>query len=158
VGDSGLFQDATWPLLYLRFPREFSPAIMQATIDGFEGYYKRQDRFVVLADCTPIAKFPGMVERKMLSEWLSSPGRPEKEKLYTVATAIVLLSGPMRALMSAIMWVNPPIAQTVWKATEQEAFDWLYDRLVEARMPITKAIEAARAEYRRNKPASQRVR
>jgi hypothetical protein len=158
VVDSELFQDATWPLLYLRFPREFSPVVMQATIDGFESYYKRRDRFVVLADCSPIAKFPGMVERKMLSEWLGSPGRPEKERAYTIATAIVLLSGPMRALMSAITWVSPPVAPQVWKATEAEAFDWCYERLVAAKMPITKAIEAARAEYKRNRPASQRVR
>ena len=111
-----------------------------------------------LVDCSPIVKFPGMVERKMLSEWMATPGRADKEKAFTVATAIVLRSGPMRAMMSAITWVSPPVSPQVWKASELEAFDWCYERLVEARLPVTKAIEAARAEYRRNRPASQRVR
>jgi hypothetical protein len=158
VADSGLFQEATWPLLVLRFPPQFSPAIMKATIHGFEEFYKRKDRFVVLADCSPVVRFPGMVERKMLSEWLGSPGRPENEKAYTVATAIVLVSGPMRALMSAITWVSPPVSPQVWKATEAEAFDWCYDRLVQANMPVTKAIQAVRAEHKRNRSPSQRVR
>ena len=155
--DTVEFQDATWPLVYVRFPRVFTLAVMQATIDGFERIYKRQERCVILADCAPIVKFPGTVERKMLSEWLGSPGRAEKGKAYTIATAIVLTSGPMRAMMSAISWVSRPSSPQVWKATEAEAFDWCYERLVEARMPITKAIDAARAEYRR-RPASQRPR
>jgi hypothetical protein len=158
VADTVEFQDATWPLLYVRFPREFSPAVMQATIDAFERIYVRGERFVNLVDCSPIVKFPGMVERKMLSEWMATPGRADKEKAFTVATAIVLRSGPMRAMMSAITWVSPPVSPQVWKATEADAFDWCFERLVEARLPVTKAIEAARAEYRRNRPASQRVR
>jgi len=157
VADTVDFLDVTWPLLTVRFPRHFSPTVMQATIDGFERIYERRERCVILADCSPIVKFPGTVERKMLSEWLGSPGRPEKEKAYTIATAIVLVSGPMRALMSAITWVSRPVSPQVWKATEAEAFEWCVERLAEARLPITKAIEAARAEFRR-RPASQPVR
>ncbi len=138
-------QDRTWPLVYVRFPREFSPATMKATIDGFERAYARKERFVVLADGTDIVKFPGPVERKMLSEWTSSPGRREKEKLYTIGTAIVLTSGPMRAMMSAITWVSPPATVQVWKATTQEAIEWCCERLAEAQIPVTAAIEAARA-------------
>ena len=153
--DSVEFQDRTWPLVYVRFPREFTPSTMTATIEGFERVYGRRERFVVLADGTHIVKFPGPVERKMLSEWTSRPARREKEMLYTIGTAIVLTSGPMRAMMSAITWVSPPATVQVWKATTQEAIEWCSERLVEAKIPVTEAIEAARAEHRRPKVASQ---
>jgi hypothetical protein len=155
VVNSVEFQDRTWPLVYVRFPREFAPATMKATIEGFERAYGRRERFVVVADGTHIVKFPGPAERKMLSEWTSSPVRREKERLYTIGTAIVLTSGPMRAMMSAITWVSPPATLQVWKATTQEAIDWCCERLAEAKIPVTEAIEAARAEHRRSNVAVQ---
>jgi hypothetical protein len=148
----------TWPLVYVRFPREISAPTMKATIDRFERAYERRERFVVLADGTHIVKFPGSAERKMLSEWMSSPGRNEKEKLYTLGTAVVLTSGPMRAMMSAISWVSPSASLQAWKATTQEGFDWCCQRLVEAKIPLTAAIEAARAEHRRGASARQQPR
>jgi hypothetical protein len=149
------FRDRSWPLVYVRFPREFSPATLRSTIDGFERVYQRRERFAVLADGTDIVKFPAAAERKMLSDWMSSPGRPEKERLYTIGTAIVLTSGPMRAMMSAISWVSPPMSLQVWKATSHEGFEWCYQRLVEAKVPITDALEAARAEHGQRQPEAR---
>jgi hypothetical protein len=158
VAEAVEFLDITWPLLVIRFPREMSPVAMKATIEGFERLYDRKERHVVLADCSPVVKFPGTFERKMLSEWLSAPGRVEKEKRYTAGTGVVLTSGPMRAMMAAIMWVSPPVTPQIWKATVPDAFEWCYQRLVEAGLPITEAIEAARAEHKRLRPASQPAR
>jgi hypothetical protein len=122
--------------------------------DGIEHAYRRNQPFVILCNATAIVKFPGSTERKMLSDWLHDPQRIEKEKRYIVATAVVIPSGPIRALLSAIQFVSPPNYPQVWKATEPEAFEWCYERIVGAKLPLTKALEAARAEDPRRSAVS----
>jgi len=156
VSDGLVFDEGLWPLVVLRLPTRFTPACMQGIIDGYERTYARKERFASLTDCSSTVRFPGAVERKMLAEWLGQPGRTENEKLYTVGAAIVLTSGPMRALMSAIRWINPPTSPQVWPATEAEAFEWCCEQLVNAGIPLTHDLEAARAEHQRSRAAAAR--
>jgi hypothetical protein len=146
MADAAEFMEATWPLIHVRYGREFSAAAVQGTIDGYERLLRRKERFVSLVDGSQIVKFPGSAERSMLNAWLKEPGRTEKEKLYAIGYVVVLPSGPLRAMMSAIQWVNPPNSPQAWKATVPEAFEWCIERLVEAKLPLTPAIEGWRAE------------
>lgn len=152
-----LLDTSAWPMMRMRLPSVFGPEHIKAIIDGFEHAYERKERFVVLADGSQVVKFPGTVERKMLSDWLARPERTAQERLYTVATAIVLTSGTMRAMLSAMQWVNRPATPQTWKPTELEALEWCCERLAEAGVPLSAAIEDARAEVRRQKLPSRRA-
>lgn len=148
VGESLQFIDATWPLIVVRLPPVMREArVVQALIDNFERVHARNGRFVVMVDCSAVAKFPGPVERKMLTDWLAGSRLKNKEREHTIGAAVVLTSGPMRAFVSAINWVRRPETPQVWKATPAEALDWCCQQLVEAGLPLTPAIESLRAEH-----------
>jgi hypothetical protein len=148
--DSVQFLDATWPLLVLRLPPVFKGAhVMKQVMAGFDVVHTRKARFVVMADCSAVVKFPGPADTKMLTDWMSSEQQAARERELTLGSAVVLTSGPMRAFMSAMNWVRKPATPQVWVATTREAVDWCCDRLIAAGMRLTPAIEALRAEQKK---------
>jgi hypothetical protein len=149
MAETAQFTDSTWPLLLVRMPPIMNVTAIASIIQGFERVLARKERFALVADCSPIVKFPAALERRMLTDWLGQEARIEKEKLYTVATGVVLTSGAMRAFVSALYWVRRPPTPQVFKATQGEAVEWCCDRIVEAGLPFTPALAALRAEHRR---------
>jgi hypothetical protein len=139
------FIDSAWPLLVVHLPAVMSMTAVQSIVDGYEVMLQRNQRFASVVDCSAVTKFPGAPERKVLTDWLGNEVRAEKERRLTVATAVVLTSGPMRAVVSAINWVRRPATPQIWTATRQEAVDWCRARLVEAGVPLTGATSTLRA-------------
>jgi hypothetical protein len=141
------FNDTTWPLVVVKLPTMMNsiPVIRQLT-DGFDRIHERKARFAVLVDCSAVVKFPGAIERRILTEWMSGEQHAKKEREQTIGAAIVLTSGPMRAFVSAINWVRRPITPQVWKATTAEALEWCCEKLIEDGIALTPAIEALRAK------------
>jgi hypothetical protein len=121
---------------------------IRAVIDAFERGFSRGSRFVSILDGTAVAKFPGSEERKLLADWLSDPRRVERERLWSLGSAVVLPSGTMRALVSAINLVRRPITPQHWTATLSEAVDWGRARLVESGIPLNPQIDALHVELR----------
>jgi hypothetical protein len=142
------FIDETWPLLIVRMPPTMNATAIAGVIQGFERVLNRQERFVLLTDCSAIVKFPAALERRMLTDWLGQDARIAMEKRFTVATAVVLTSGAMRAFVSALYWVRRPATPQVFKATVAEALEWCCDRMTEAGLPLTPPIQQLRAEHR----------
>jgi hypothetical protein len=155
--DQALFLDETWPLVLVQLPRDMNANAMDSIVAGFERVYQRRSRFILVVDCASIAKFPGAAERKTLTDWMRRRERLEQEREYTIATAIVLSSGPMRALLAAVQWISPPATPQVLKASQIEAVEWCCERLLEAGSPITPAIASLRAEHQRRDRGSRRA-
>jgi hypothetical protein len=145
VSELASFLDSAWPLLVVEMPRVVNVAAIRSVIDGYERLLARNERFAHVVDGSAIAKFPGTVERKMLADWLTDAARIEKEHRLTVGTGIVVTSGPMRALMSALNWIRRPTTPQTLTATRSEAIDWCCARLAEAGIALTPAIGALRA-------------
>jgi hypothetical protein len=155
--DQALFLDETWPMVLVQLPREMNANAMGSIVAGFERVYQRRSRFILVVDCTSVVKFPGAAERKTLTDWMRRPERLEQERAYTIATAIVLASGPMRALLAAVQWISPPATPQALKATQVEAVEWCCERLQDAGLPINLAISSLRAEHQRLDRESRRA-
>jgi hypothetical protein len=138
--------DRGWPLLIIRIPPVVSSESLRSLIEAVERAYDRRQRFGVLCDNSEVIKFPDAAARRMLSDWVASPRRAQCEVAYTVATVIVVRSGPLRALSAALTlaWRRPTPHH--WAGTIREGIDWLRQRLVAANVPLTPAAEALYAE------------
>ena len=144
------FSDTAWPLVIVRLPAAMNdPQVVQQLTRQFDRAYARGERFAAVIDCSGVAKFPGAVERKMLTDWLSDEQRAARERQTSVGSALVLTSGTMRAVVSAMYWIKRPTTPQVWKGTSAEAIDWCCERLREGGVSLTPAIETLRVRQRR---------
>lgn len=143
---SVLVEDRGWPLLLVRIPASLSAPAMRSFIDAFEAAYKRNERFAVVIDTTPLSKFPAAQARQLLSDWLHDPQRIEREHALTIGTALVVGSGPLRALMAAVNLARRKVTPQEWTKTWGQAVAWAHDRLVAENVPLTPGAEAIVAE------------
>jgi hypothetical protein len=141
-----LVEDRGWPLFLLRIPPSLSVEAMRSFIDAFEAAYRRNERFAVVIDTTALSKFPAAPARQILSDWLHDPPRVEREQALTVGTALVVASGPLRALMSAFNLARRKATPQEWTATWGQAVTWARDRLVAENVPLTRGADALLAE------------
>jgi hypothetical protein len=148
-------EDRGWPLLVVRFPPVVSVDTMQSMVKTIEQAYERGERFVAIIDTTAVLKFPAAPARKILTDWVADANRAERDRAFTVGTAVVLPSGPLRALTAAINLVRPPVSPQQWMATLPEAVEWARRRLLDAGVALTGGAEALYAEVRRG-PRAQR--
>ena len=144
--DDVVVEDGGWPLFIVRLPPTVSVETVQSMIAAFEGAYDRGERFATIIDSSPILKFPSAPARQVLTDWVGSPQRVERERAFTVAVAVVLLSGPLRALSAAINLARPPASPQRWASTMAEAVEWTTQRLIDSGVPLTPATRALYAE------------
>jgi hypothetical protein len=138
------FLDNTWPLAVVLLPPVMGMTAIRSIVDGYDALVRRNQRFAHVVDCSAVSKFPGGAERKVLIDWLGDEARIERERRLTIATAIVLTSGPMRAFVSAINWVRRPSTPQKWMATQPEAVEWCCQLLGEAGIALPPAVGALR--------------
>jgi hypothetical protein len=138
------FLDSTWPLVVVVLPPVMGMTAIRSLVDGYEMLLRRDQRFAHVVDCAAVSKFPGVAERKVLTDWLGDDARVERERRLTVATAVVLTSGPMRAFVSAINWVRRPSTPQKWWATQPEAVEWCCELLVGEGVALPASVGALR--------------
>jgi hypothetical protein len=142
-------EDHGWPLLFLRIPAALSVEAVRSFIDAIEGAYARNERFAVIIDTTAVTKFPAAPARQILSDWVADPRRAEQERAFTVGTALVIASSPLRALTAAVNVIRRNGTPQQWTATAAEAVEWARNRLLDERVPLTRGAEALHAEITR---------
>jgi hypothetical protein len=138
--------EATWPLILLRFPRVVDGESVSGLIDAFDRALERESRFVSVLDGTEIARLPGPEERQRLVSWMSDESRQERERKLSVAAAVVVPSGLVRAFVAAIYFVRKPIAPQKWTETVSEGVDWACAQLHGAGIALTPEIDKLRGE------------
>jgi hypothetical protein len=150
------FDDSAWPLLIIQMPVLMNNVTaIRSIIDGFTDVYRRNERFASILNGAAVAKFPGALERKTLLDWVGDKSRIETERRLSVGTGLVLTSGPMRAFVSALNWVNRPVTPQKVTATQEEAVEWCCDRLEEAGIVLTPALAALRARRAASTPRAR---
>ncbi len=153
------FDDSAWPLLLVYMPPLMNNmTVIRSIIDGFDAAYRRNERFASILNGSAVAKFPGSAERKVLMDWVGQESRLELERRLSVATGLVLTSGPMRAFVSAINWVTRPVSPQKVTATQEEAVEWCCERLQAAGIVLPPAVGALRARRPPSSRASPRSR
>jgi len=129
--DTLVVEKSRWPLLVLFMPPVVTADTMRALVAATEGAYERNVRFGVIIDTSRVVKFPTAPAREILSNWVADQRRAERERRLTVATAVILTSGPLRALTAAINLVRRSPAPQHWTGTFAEADDWMTRRLTD---------------------------
>jgi hypothetical protein len=135
----------TWPLIVLRFPRVVDGVAVSGLIGAFERALERGSRFASVLDGTEIARLPGPAERQRLVAWMGDEAHQERERRLSVAAAVVVPSGLVRAFVAAIYFVRKPLAPQKWTETLREGVDWACGQLEEGGVALTPEIEAFRA-------------
>jgi hypothetical protein len=144
--DFAVVEDRGWPLLSVRFPPNISAEGMHAFVDAVERAYARRQRFVVVVDAAPVAKIPSAPARKILTDWLTDPDRSERDRAFTIGTAVVLPSGPVRVLTTAINMVRRPVSPVHLTATLLKAAQWARRLLDEEGVVLSAEADALYAE------------
>jgi hypothetical protein len=139
-------EERGWPLLSVSFPAAISAEGMQAFVDAIERAYARRERFVVVVDAAPIAKLPSAPARKILTDWLTDAERSERDRAFTMGTAVVLPSGPVRILTTAINMVRRPVSPVHLTATLLKAAQWARRLLDEEHVLLSAEAEALYTE------------
>jgi hypothetical protein len=144
--DLVVVEDRGWPLFIVRLPPAVSVETVRSMIDAFEGAYDRGERFAAIVDSSPILTFPSVIALRVLTDWVANPLRAQRERTFTVAVAVVVPSGPLRALSAAINMARPPASPQHWTATIAEAVEWATRRLTDSSVPLTAGAHALHAE------------
>jgi len=141
-GGGLVVDDRGWPLLLFTLPSVMTEDAVRAFGEAANRAYDRRERFAVVVDTSAVTKAPDAATRRALTDWLGEPGRAAKERAYTIGTAVVLTSGPLRAITAAIQFVRPPSSPQQWTATLPEAIAWARQRLLEAGVPMPPGADA----------------
>jgi hypothetical protein len=156
MAESSQFDETAWPLLVVRLPPVMNMSALASMMDGFERILRLEKRHAAVVDATRITKFPGSQERTRLTSWLADERRVAKERRFVVGNAVVVTSGPVRALLTAFNWVHRPTTPQAMKATEAEAVEWCCQLLIEDGVALTPALESMRANVVRRADEARR--
>ena len=92
-------------------------------LDELAAAFRADGDQAVIVDTTAVQRFPSAPVRQVLTDWVADLKRAERDRSYTVATVVVLSSGPLRALTAAINLIRRPVSPQHWTATLAEGFD-----------------------------------
>jgi hypothetical protein len=133
---------------------------LQVLFAGFDRAQKRvRERralYYVVIDGLALAKLPTPVERKMLTDWMSEPARSELECQYSLGSAVAMSSRPVRAVLTALNWIRRPPKPQVVVETVVEAIDVGLERLRDASVSVTPAMQMLRAQEHVRSQATRR--
>jgi hypothetical protein len=140
----------------LRFPPVVTVGTMRSVVGAFARAFSRKERFAVVVDGSAIVKFPNAAARLVVTDWLADPQRAELERTYSVGAAVVMTSGPMRALVAMFHLVRRPISPQHWTPDRTDAFEWAQSRLVKEGIAPTNAMAALGVELKASRAGAQR--
>jgi len=135
-------EERGWPVVIYRLPPLMTVETVRALAHAADRIYDRRERFASVVDLSAVKRAPDAAARTALTDWMGDPARVEKERAYMIAMAIVLASGPLRALAAAVQFVRPPSSPQQFVATLAEAITWVRQRLHDAGVPMTAGADA----------------
>jgi hypothetical protein len=143
---------AAWPLVVFRMPERLDLPAFESFMRGIDGALGRQAKFSAIIDTSALTTFPNAIERRWFIEEVNK--RTFAEKAYNLGNAVVIVSTPARAVLTAMNWVRAPVVTQYLVPTFSDALDWCCMRLIQAGIGLTPTINALRADAR--VPASTR--
>jgi hypothetical protein len=136
----------SFPLIVTVSAPVWDAAEVRALIDGFEPYFRGDERYAVLAVPTPGAPAPGHAERKLLGAWTSHPRVREAIKRLCVGSATVVPSALERAALSIIWAFGKPPCPSEAVPTVERGLDFCLRRMREEGLKLTKPPDLVRYE------------
>jgi len=134
------FDDAAWPLLYVRFPSK------PLCDDGFEIFIARYTEFVerrilfaTILDSRGLSTAISAPQRKRLTEWFQVTGPLAGEVHFGIAC--LFSNALIRGALKAVTWVAPVPVPIQPFASIADAAPWIRGQFEAFGVPVTPAIE-----------------
>lgn len=135
-----------FPLIVTVSAKVWDTAEVRALIDGFEPYFRGNERYAVLSVSTPKAPAPGPAERKLLGAWTSHPRVKDAIKRLCVGAGTVVPSAIERAALSIIWALGKPPCPTEAFPTVERGLDYCLERIRQEGLPMPKPPALVRYE------------
>lgn len=135
-----IFDDAAWPLLYVRFPsKPLSDEGFEYFIERYTDAVERRIPFATILDSRGLTSAITAHQRKRLTEWFEVTGELAGE--YHFGIAVLIGSAVVRGALKAVTWVAPiPVPVNAFGSIA-DSDPWVREIFAERRIPITPAME-----------------
>jgi hypothetical protein len=130
------FDESRFPLVILRCPAAFDLRAAEALQRGLERLFARQQKFSLVCDIRPITRVPDAVVRKRLADVMNLPHVREGQTRWQLGSANIVDSAPLRAALTALLWLWTPPTPMANVAGMDDAVQWSLDRLRAANVAI----------------------
>jgi hypothetical protein len=137
---------AAWPLVIVRIGEKLDVAAIDTFVQGIDTVLERKAKFVTIIDTTALSRLPNAIERRRLIEQMNR--RTFAEKAYNLGNAVVIVSAPARAVLTAVNWVRPPMTTQHLVSNFAEALEWCCGRLAAAGIGLSPPLQALQVKYR----------
>lgn len=142
------FVEDCFPLLLCIGPRHFDDAAMAEMAAGYERYFVRGERYSLIS-CSPRDSVTGARERKLISDWASTPRVREKSRELCVGSATVVRNPLARGALTAILWVWKPSSPHEAVSTPEEGIDYCLGRIQNAGLSLPRSAANVRRDLLR---------
>lgn len=135
-----VFEETHFPVVQLRCAPQLGAGAASELDGGFERLFARRARFAIVCDLRSVTSVPDALTRKRLAEVLNRADFRAQQGRYQVCSANVVASAPIRAALTALLWIwTPPSPMSVF-AELDEAVRWSTGRLREERVEIPTSV------------------
>lgn len=134
------FDDAAWPLLYVRFPsKPLSDDGFEFFITRYTEYVERRILFATILDSRGLSTAITAHQRKRLTEWFQVTGPLAAEVHFGIAC--LFSNALIRGALKAVTWVAPIPVPIQPFASIAEAAPWVRGQFEAFGVPVTPAVE-----------------
>lgn len=136
-----IFDEAAWPLLYVRFPsKPLSDDGFEYFIARYTGVVERRVRFATILDSRGLTTAITAHQRRRLTEWFDVTGDLAGEHHFGIA--VLISNAIIRGALKAVTWVKPIPVPIEPFGSIADAAPWLRKIFAEEKLPITPSIES----------------
>jgi hypothetical protein len=135
-----IFDEAAWPLLYVRFPsKPLSDEGFEYFIERYTGVVERRIPFATILDSRGLTTAITAHQRKRLTEWFDVTGDLAGEHHFGIA--VLISNAIIRGALKAVTWVKPIPVPISPFGSIADAAPWVHQIFAEQNIPITPPIE-----------------
>jgi len=138
--------DFAFPLVATISPHTWDDAAVRKLVETYDALFDRGARFAVISHTPKGAAMPGARERKMITAWTNSPRVVKLSSQLCVGSATVLPNALARGALTAMLWVWQPSSPMKSVATPDEGFDWCWEQMRTAGLPMPGEREVVREQ------------
>lgn len=125
-----------FPILLSVSPVQFTENTVRQMAEAFEEYFIRGTRYVVISVSPKRAHPPDAKQRKLVTDWISSPRVMSYSARLCLGSANIVPSSLARGLHTALLWAwNPPFPIKP-VAGAREALDYAINALEKSSVPL----------------------
>ncbi|MGB8222425.1 MAG: hypothetical protein WCF10_07550 [Polyangiales bacterium] len=136
-----IFDEAAWPLLYVRFPsKPLSDDGFEYFIARYTGVVERRVRFATILDSRGLTTAITAHQRRRLTEWFDVTGDLAGEHHFGIA--VLISNAIIRGALKAVTWVKPIPVPIEPFGSIADAAPWLRKIFAEEKLSITPSIES----------------